>query len=331
MLSFVDPAHIRHLIQQSAFPTERKQQLLNQLSVAAVDDRVSIIRSLEQRHPGLERRLRLLWPHRSRAAQFVWNVPALAATPTNEIFEQLSSQLEDDICVGAECVKEYEREPSPGPHIRRVTVEHDQLHVLVHLVDFYEKEFFELEYRYPRVSRVLLNVPLSDGEVRAHAGAQEPAVARVETYAGYRKSLEALEGLLLEGLGFAGDDLTAYASTIPMSESAFKEFARRNKFEWIRVKGRDPTNRVGEIALAGHQGDDGRMALDSSVTMVSRQDVSENRERDYAFDFAHEDGFQEWVEFRVYFHRNPHLLFLRKTSLAAKQHLAELIFEEWRQ
>ncbi|TXC67628.1 hypothetical protein FRC91_20095 [Bradymonadales bacterium TMQ1] len=308
MIDFVPRDHLEHLINKYA--SDDEEALRWQLML---DDRASLLPCLESKEQGVTRRLESMWSFYSVVTVYLWHVPALASlSPENiENKVRVTLNIREPDSLFSDLTPSTIETPDRVVNLR---IKSDEIRGKVRLLQTFKRNVDEEDVESFRTRDVKTLITL-----RGNSGL-------VEAFAAKRDGKRAVMAILKDAFNFDPEAPENKPKFISIGEERFKVFMSENEMDWIGVSGKDPKDEVGALGFSGKKLGRDCVPLDMNVTKVQLQDLWRNKSRNIGVNFIHPDGYNERVEFCVYFGKASRLTFTRRTSLPAMREFVHRVY-----
>jgi hypothetical protein len=314
----VPKEHVEHLLRM-ALDAKRingkaRTTWQDKLTSSDAGDHVEAIQFIEEALPGELERVADIWVFQGQRALHLWVLPFLEGrTVSDAVANHPSMKRKMD----SGNWTNLQVPSDEGVHVKRVRVAADEISIQVWVtkaISFFFQEKQQVEHR---TENVLVRIQFTYG-----------ARPIAEVYATQRDSRLALLAVLDWIRGSVtprrqSKEQEKIFRPVTFTEAQIEQLA--TTLGWgtpSAVRGADPTNEVGELALSGHKKGFRTDCLDPKVNKVKQQLRATNLTRRYNVTFDHPDGFKEQPDASFYFQGGQsRIQFHTKTSRLAMRHV----------
>jgi hypothetical protein len=310
--------HITSLIERLERKPAEKAALMKKFAAKDPAKRNEVIGVLAAEFPVASNILEIWTDARARAVHFFHVPPLYRATHAN--MKQLVTQKYGKDAASGEwhpCPKPEQKFTS---HVSAVRLTEGELELRVHLYFHKKARVDGGQQGYTTDLDVDVQIDLERkgaGRIAAVYGSTTPARLGLRL---------ALEEVLGQSIPVDRPALDEFMAPLKVSEAMAKKLAHQLGMKVTEMGGIDPKDRLGGYGVWGKSEGSKRLPLDLDDPRVKEREKAGNGIRDYCYDFAHGDGFEEWVEARFMFTgQHPHVTFTTVSSRPAKRYLLDAI------
>jgi len=323
-LSIIPAEHLIHLVSGIKLPAKAKNELIELCHHRDLAARQSVLAELEKHEPDVRDRLLLLWASAGRHAMHMWTLPCLDGKSAQDVLAKsgLSPAQRKRVLDGEEVKIPVPNAELAEDQVVRISLGADKILARVRL---------RHDVSLRRDDDVIREQTTHDVTATIDFSAQNRLVS---VFAGYGDSrnalftfLEWLMGQPVSRRKNASQEKMLRA--VSFTEAQVHAFCEREGLELIKIDGPDPKSvNEGQEARAKlvRKGDTRRLPMVFSDERNAAQLNESNYRRSYNLDFLHPDGFKEQSEVDFYFEsKQPHVIFLKRTTGAAVAYVVKLI------